>query len=124
MRVYMFCLLVRPLTYGSIVFAVATLLLGWWATTWLTANVPNVPDEVIEGIWILFLIYVLMLPTAALGVAWESRRIYLRIYPYILRDGPDRYWAVTRFHGGCSYTAFRLAEYDTRMLRAQNPVPQ
>lgn len=120
LRIYLLCLLVRPVTYIAFLGGIAAFVLGQLFSGWLNSQIPDLPAEVLEALYRLHLYYALSIAVVPIGAAWEARKIYWKIYPYILRDGPERYWAVTRFHGGCFYTAFRMAEYHTRKLRTNN----
>lgn len=121
MRIYTLCLLGRPFTYFAFLGGIGTFLLGYFVVPLLLRSVvPDIPEEVVEGSYLLYVFSSLGIMMLPFGMAWETRKIYWKIYPYILKDGPGRYWAVTRFHGGCSYLAFRIAELDTRKLRMCN----
>ncbi len=117
MRIFLISLLVRPLTYGGLMCIGAIWVLRAVAIP-IALKDPSVPPEFFELLYLLCLYGTCGIVAAIFGMAWSSRRVYERIYPYILKYGPRRYWAITRFHGGCAYTAFRLAELDTRKLRA------
>jgi hypothetical protein len=125
MRIYLMCLFARRFTYVAIFLAPLTSGMAIVMLSMVGQSDLPIPTEVLE---FFFVLDALCAPIAIVAIplcaAWEARRIYQKIYFYILRDGPERYWAVTRYHGGCAYVAFRIAEYETRNLRRQNYVPQ